>query len=122
MLIYYRKRNTTRKTGATIPPANLQIEFTAAHEKLTLRTGTNKAAFMVNQLGAAHRTTFPPFFLWRLWAGPLIRCGAHRAAGRQIDSRHKSFVLETPSSNKDFSTRFTWTSPFAHTIVAALGS
>jgi hypothetical protein len=107
MPVYYRKRNTTRKTVATIPPANLQIEFTAAHEKLTLGVRTYKAAFMVNQLGAAHGATFPPVFLWRLGGGPPIRCSAHRAAGRQIDSRHRLFVLETSSSDKDLSTRFT---------------
>jgi hypothetical protein len=107
MLIYYRKRSTARKTVATIPLANLQIEFTAAHEKLTLGIGTNKAAFTVNQLGAAHGATFPPVFLRLLGGGPLICCEARRAAGRQIGSRHKSFVLETPSSDKDLSTSFT---------------
>ena len=77
---------------------------------------------MVNQLGAAHGTTFPPVFLWCLGGGPLIRCGAHRAAGRQIGSSHKSFVLERPTRDKDFATRFTWTSLFAHIIVRGLGS
>jgi hypothetical protein len=91
-----------RKTIWALSGVISHIEFTAAHEKVTLGIRTNKAAFMVNEFGAAHGAGLPPVFLRCLSGRSLLRYDDRRAHGRLIGSGHRLFVLETPSSDKDF--------------------
>jgi hypothetical protein len=44
-----------------------RIELTAAHKKLALRIGANKAAPVIDQFGAADGTELPPVFGLGLW-------------------------------------------------------
>jgi len=39
-----------------------QVELAAAHEKVTAGIGTYEATFVIDQLGAADGTIFPPVF------------------------------------------------------------
>ena len=95
------------------------VEFAAAHEKVTLGIRANKAAFMIHQLPVAYGAKLPPVLLRRLSA--CLSLGGADRRHRQIGSRHKLFLRETPSSNKDFLDSATWTSHRAHTIVHRLG-
>jgi len=42
-----------------------EVEFTAAHEKITLRAWTDVLALLVYQLGVTDRTEIPPVFFLR---------------------------------------------------------
>jgi hypothetical protein len=54
-------QNSKLETGRTNRLA-LQVEFTAAHEKLALRIRADKAAFLIDQFRAADRAELPPVF------------------------------------------------------------
>jgi hypothetical protein len=51
-----------RSQMAMASPA-LKIEFTAAHEEVTPRIGTDVLAFLVEQLRVANRAVVPPIVL-----------------------------------------------------------
>jgi hypothetical protein len=57
-----RKRLDARFAQAAVKNVRSHIEFAAAHEKVTAGIGTYEATFVIDQLGAADGTIFPPVF------------------------------------------------------------
>jgi hypothetical protein len=80
-----------------------RVEFTAAHEEVTLGIGANKPAFMVHELRIAHGTKLPPVLLARLGGRPLLPCADHRVARWQIGSGHVLFSTRNIVNSQGFS-------------------